>query len=84
MQSPHRPSDRRAAGASRCKGAIELQGLRFAYPITPRTALPSTASICRLRQGQTLAVVGPSGAGKSTLFDLLLRFFDPQEGRILS
>ncbi|HEX5842915.1 MAG TPA: ATP-binding cassette domain-containing protein, partial [Pseudomonas sp.] len=33
--------------------------------------------------GQTLALVGPSGAGKSTLFDLLLRFFDPQAGRIL-
>jgi ATP-binding cassette subfamily B protein len=30
-----------------------------------------------------LALVGPSGAGKSTLFDLLLRFFDPQQGRIL-
>jgi ATP-binding cassette subfamily B protein len=33
--------------------------------------------------GETLALVGPSGAGKSTLFDLLLRFFDPQQGRIL-
>ncbi|MFN9584544.1 MAG: ATP-binding cassette domain-containing protein, partial [Pseudomonadaceae bacterium] len=33
--------------------------------------------------GETLALVGPSGAGKSTLFDLLLRFFDPQGGRIL-
>ena len=33
--------------------------------------------------GETLALVGPSGAGKSTLFDLLLRFFDPQAGRIL-
>jgi ATP-binding cassette, subfamily B, bacterial len=33
--------------------------------------------------GETLALVGPSGAGKSTLFDLLLRFYDPQQGRIL-
>ena len=36
-----------------------------------------------LAAGETLALVGPSGAGKSTLFDLLLRFFDPQQGRIL-
>ena len=35
------------------------------------------------RTGETLALVGPSGAGKSTLFDLLLRFFDPQQGRLL-
>ena len=36
-----------------------------------------------LRRGEVLAVVGPSGAGKSTLADLLVRLFDPQEGRIL-
>src|SRR6185503_21191098 len=33
--------------------------------------------------GEAVALVGPSGAGKSTVFQLLLRFFDPQEGRIL-
>lgn len=33
--------------------------------------------------GETLALVGPSGAGKSTVYDLLLRFYDPLEGRIL-
>jgi ATP-binding cassette subfamily B protein len=33
--------------------------------------------------GETVAIVGPSGAGKSTLFQLLLRFYDPQHGRIL-
>jgi subfamily B ATP-binding cassette protein MsbA len=33
--------------------------------------------------GQVIAIVGPSGAGKSTLVDLILRFYDPVEGRIL-
>lgn len=35
-----------------------------------------------VKPGETVAVVGPSGAGKSTLFTLLLRFFDPQTGRV--
>lgn len=35
-----------------------------------------------VQKGQIVALVGPSGAGKSTLFDLLPRFYDPQEGRI--
>jgi ATP-binding cassette subfamily B protein len=35
-----------------------------------------------VRQGEKLAIVGPSGAGKSTIFHLLLRFYDPQAGRI--
>jgi ATP-binding cassette subfamily B protein len=36
-----------------------------------------------IRAGETIALVGPSGAGKSTLFDLLLRFYDPDNGQIL-
>lgn len=36
-----------------------------------------------LRQGETLAVVGINGAGKSTLVKLLLRFYDPTDGKIL-
>lgn len=64
------------------QGRIELQGVRFAYPSRSDSYAIDGIDL-QVAAGETLALVGPSGAGKSTLFDLLLRFFDPQSGRIL-
>lgn len=64
------------------QGRIELQRVRFAYPSRLDSYAIDGIDL-QVAAGETLALVGPSGAGKSTLFDLLLRFFDPQGGRIL-
>ena len=66
---------------ARVSGAIELCDLRFSYPSRLENFAVDGINLT-VAAGETLALVGPSGAGKSTLFDLLLRFFDPQEGEI--
>lgn len=66
----------------RIKGELQLQNVRFSYPSRPDSYAVNGLSLT-IRAGETLALVGPSGAGKSTVYDLLLRFYDPLEGRIL-
>lgn len=80
IQSPANPvvlPPRTAAGAT-----LALESVTFHYPSRPLSAALSDLSIS-ISAGQTVAIVGPSGAGKTTLFQLLLRLYDPQQGRIL-
>ncbi|MBY0354466.1 MAG: ATP-binding cassette domain-containing protein [Rickettsiales bacterium] len=61
---------------------IRFEGVRFAYPSRPDVWALNQVSFS-IQPGETVALVGPSGAGKSTVMQLLLRFYDIQEGRIL-
>jgi ATP-binding cassette, subfamily B, bacterial len=64
------------------KGRIEFNDVSFNYPSRPEQSALQHLSL-QIEPGETVALVGPSGAGKSTVMQLLLRFYDPQQGRIL-
>ena len=64
------------------RGAIRFEHLSFSYPSRPETRALDDFDLA-IAPGETVAFVGPSGAGKSTVFQLLLRFYDPQSGRIV-
>lgn len=59
---------------------LRVEGVRFTYPGTHFPALDGVD--LHVPEGASLALVGPSGAGKSTVAQLLVRFWDPDEGRI--
>ncbi len=63
-------------------GDIRFETVRFAYPARPDSTVLDEVDLA-IRHGETIALVGPSGAGKSTMFQMLLRFYDPQSGRVL-
>ncbi len=64
------------------RGEVALENVTFAYPGRPDLPALRGFSLAA-KPGERIALVGPSGAGKSTVFRLLLRFYDPQAGRVL-
>ncbi|RWF45594.1 MULTISPECIES: ABC transporter transmembrane domain-containing protein [unclassified Mesorhizobium] len=78
IQAPADPKPLPAAA----KGAIIFDDVSFSYPARPDRAAVHGLSFS-VKPGETVAIVGPSGAGKSTVFSLILRFYDPETGKIL-
>ena len=78
IEDPAKPTPLREGRASE----LRLDGVSFAYPTRATVAALDDFSLS-LKSGETVALVGPSGAGKSTVLRLLLRFYDPQAGRVL-
>ena len=66
----------------RLEGAVVFEDVTFHYPARLQVAALNGVNF-RIEPGETVALVGPSGAGKSTVIQLLLRFYDPSDGRIL-
>ena len=75
IREPARPRSLRSA-----RGRLVFDGVSFSYPGVTRAALNGITFA--VAPGQTVALVGASGAGKTTVANLLVRFLDPDEGRV--
>ena len=75
------PAMQRALPEVRGGSAVRFTGVTFHYPSRPAQAALRDFSL-EVRPGETVALVGPSGAGKSTVLQLLLRFYDAQQGEV--
>uniref|UniRef100_A0A1L8E495 ABC-type xenobiotic transporter n=2 Tax=Nyssomyia neivai TaxID=330878 RepID=A0A1L8E495_9DIPT len=71
----------KAVAVTDVTGRIALKKVKFRYPNRPETPILRGLNL-RVPQSKTVALVGPSGCGKSTCIQLLLRYYDPDEGKV--
>jgi ABC-type multidrug transport system fused ATPase/permease subunit len=82
QEEPEKSRSPASDGAGRIDGDIAFENVTFSYPSRNEVTVLRNLSLAA-RAGQRIALVGPSGAGKSTIVSLLLRFYDPDAGRVL-
>lgn len=75
-------SPTRGTKVTSARGPIRFENVSFSYPTRPAVTIFKDLDF-EIPQGSNVAVVGPSGGGKSTIASLLLRFYEPNKGRIL-
>lgn len=79
-EAPELPDKADATELENVKGSVEINNLYFSYN-TDRELLKNVN--INVEPGKTVAIVGPTGCGKTTLINLLMRFYDPNNGAIL-
>ena len=78
-ETPELPDKSDATVLENVKGSVEINNLYFSY--NPDRELLKNVNI-NVEPGKTVAIVGPTGCGKTTLINLLMRFYDPNNGTI--
>ena len=78
-EEPEQPDVPDAITLSNVKGQVDLEHVDFGY--TPEKQILHDVSICA-QPGKTIAIVGPTGTGKTTIINLLMRFYDVNDGAI--
>lgn len=78
-EEPELPDKADATELENVKGSVEINNLYFSY--NPDRELLKNVNI-NVEPGKTVAIVGPTGCGKTTLINLLMRFYDPNNGTI--
>ncbi len=81
LDAPSEPVSAPLSSAPRARGHVRFEGVSFRYPGQDSWAVQDLD--LELRAGETVALVGASGSGKTTIVQLMARFFEPTQGRIL-
>ena len=78
-EQPQQPDKGDAVELAEVKGEVRLENIDFSYD--PERKLIENLNL-NAKAGQRIAIVGPTGCGKTTLINLLMRFYEPQNGQI--